>query len=188
MKTYITLLRGINVSGKKKVNMKVLKGLYESLGYQEVSTYIQSGNVVFKADKKKDKHIIAKEIEQKIAESYGFEVPILIRDVSEIQQIILENPFVTITGMDAQQLYVTFLSEEPLKEKLSLLQASDFFPEGFAVSGSEIYLNCTNGYGKTKLDNNFFERKLKVIATTRNWRTVNELLKMAEMASFSQKN
>ncbi|MBA3899367.1 MAG: DUF1697 domain-containing protein [Bacteroidetes bacterium] len=179
METYISLLRGINVSGQKKVNMKDLKGLYESLGYSSVSTYIQSGNVVFSAETQ-DKSFLTEQIKQKIFEFYAFVVPVLIRDISEIQNVILKNPFVTKAGVEEQQLYVTFLSEEPQQDLINQLKASDFFPEGFVISDREIFLNCTNGYGKTKLNNSFFERKLKVNATTRNWRTVNELLKMGK--------
>jgi uncharacterized protein (DUF1697 family) len=178
MTTYISLLRGINVGGQKKVSMKDLKSVYESLGFINVATYIQSGNVVFQSQLK-DELLICKKIQKQILELFGFNVPVMIRDLDKFKSIRSINPFKSLNELDSKNLYVTFLFELPESNNSELFNKSDFLPEVFHFNGTEIYLNCVNGYGKTKLDNNFFERKLKVKATTRNLRTINELIKIA---------
>ena len=176
MATHISLLRGINVSGQKKVDMKKLKQLYESLGFKEVQTYIQSGNVIFEHAATKIPELLIK-IQNKIMQYFGFEVFVVIRTKHEFQKLIQNNPF---AGKDESRIYVTFLSEKPkdvLMEEIEKVKGKE---EEFFLSGKEIYFFCPHGYGRTKLSNNFFERKLKVAATTRNWRTVSTLLSLAQ--------
>lgn len=167
MMTYISLLRGINVSGQKKVPMAELKKLYESLGFQDVQTYIQSGNVVFKAEEDRN---LASLIEKRIHEHFGFEVPVLILTRGDLVQILSENPFVISHSIDS--LHVTMLSQMPDNELLSRVVAINSGEDEYVVVGKNIYLNCPEGYGRTKLTNNFFESKLKCKATTRNWKTM----------------
>ncbi len=180
MTTYISILRGINVGGQKKVKMADLKDLYQSLNFNDVKTYIQSGNVVFQCQDSSPSKLREK-IENKIKEVFDFHVPVLIRTKDEIQKIIEDNPF---KKEDIKHLYVTFISdspvEKPVKEKL-IKEANKIKNESekLSISEREIYLYLPNGYGKTKLSNDFFERKLNVSATTRNWRTVNRLLDIA---------
>jgi uncharacterized protein (DUF1697 family) len=181
MTTYISMLRGINVGRHKKVKMKDLKDLYQSLNLNDVKTYIQSGNVVFQSpDSTPSK--LKEEIENKIKEVFGFDVPVFIRSKEEFQKIIEDNPF---KKEDIKHLHVTFLSdpltEKPVKEKLiqEINKIKDK-SEDLSISDDEIYLYLPNGYGRTKLSNDFFEKKLKVSATTRNWRTVNKLLDIAK--------
>lgn len=175
--TYIALLRGINVSGHKKIKMSELKTMFEMLGCSNVQTYIQSGNVVFESENPKE---LESKISAKIQEVFGFEVSVLCRTAEEMEAVITRNPYAETTGFEAEKLYVTFLQETPSEEKLTALQTLTFEPEIYSVSGREIYVYCTNGYGKTKLDNSIFERKLKVKATTRNWRTINKLIEMSQ--------
>ncbi len=172
MKTFLSILRGINVSGQKKIQMMDLKILYEELNFKQVTTYIQSGNVIFKNENAND---LSKRIEQKIFEKYNFNVPVVIRTSDEIQNIIVENPFLREKDIDSSKLYFIFLAEKPAQEDIDKIKKKDYAPDTFYISGKEIYLYCANGYSKTILNNNFFENKLKVIATTRNWRTTNEL-------------
>ncbi len=178
MQTYISILRGINVGGQKKINMKELKALYEDMGFQNVRTYIQSGNVVFEHKNSQHKDLPEK-VGQKIFEKYGFEVPVIIRTVEEIENVLNTNPLLKKENVLIDRLYVTFLADEPQKEHLEKIKSYDYPPEEFIILGKEVYLYCPTGYGEAKLNNNFFENKLKVTATTRNWRTVNELLKIA---------
>lgn len=175
MKTFLSILRGINVSGQKKILMADLKNLYEELNFKDTSTYIQSGNVIFNNKSEKG---LSKKIEQKIFEKYYFNVPVIIRTSEEMSDIIEKNPFLNKKDIDASKLYVIYLSEEPLIEHVDKIQKYNFNPDAFYISGRQVYLNCADGYGKTKFTNNFFESKLNVIATTRNWKTTIELSKM----------
>lgn len=175
MQTYISILRGINVSGQKKMLMTDLAKLYEDLGFKDVVTYIQSGNVIFKTDKKFTNVKLAKLIEDKIVATYNFQVPVIIRTLKELQDIVVINPFIK---EEIDSLYVTFLSNSPSAINLEKLDNVNFLPDKFEIIDKEIFLSVSS-YGNTKLSNNFFENKLKVTATTRNWKTVNKLLELA---------
>ncbi len=175
MHTYISILRGINVSGQKKIIMTDLLKLYEDLGFIDVKTYIQSGNVVFNSTKKVSNALLVKQIESKINEIYGFQVPVIIRTADDLAKIIASNPFKTES---TENLYITFLSNLPNSNQLEKLTELSYLPDEFIVIEKEIYLNVSS-YGTTKLSNSFFENKLKVTATTRNWNTVNKLLAIA---------
>ena len=178
MNTFISMLRGINVSGQKKIRMVELKSLYESLGFVNVRTYVQSGNVVFDSTRQ-DASKLAASIEAQIEQSFGYAVSVFIRDTNDLQRIIGSNPFLSGRKKDPAKLYVTFLYSSPSKSKLGNLDISNDEADEFFVGDKEIFLFCPNGYGRTKLSNNFFERKLNVPATTRNWKTVNALYEMA---------
>ena len=180
MQTFISILRGINVSGQKKILMAGLKRLFESLHFKEIATYIQSGNVVFKSDSKSPDIELAKKIEKAIFAKYHFEVPVIIRTSDELKNSISQNPFVKEKNIDLKKLHVTFLSETPDKEKIEQIKQAYYLPDRFAIKGKEIYLHIPGSYGETKLSNKFFENKLKVSATTRNWKTVNKLFEMAQ--------
>jgi uncharacterized protein (DUF1697 family) len=117
------------------------------------------------------------EIEKKIKQSFGFDVYVFIRTKNEFERIIKNNP---LTGKDNSKLHVTFLSDKPTNFPIEEINKVKDKAEEFSSSDKEIYLFCPNGYGKTKLSNNFFERELKVSATTRNWKTVNTLYSMAK--------
>lgn len=175
MKTYISILRGINVSGQKKIIMADLKLLYEDLGFLDVITYIQSGNVVFKTNLKTTTTKLAKLIEDKIKGNCGFEVPVIIRTQNELQNIIEINPF---KNDEIDGLYVTFLSNQPNANQLEKLENVNFLPDKFELIDKEVYLSVVS-YGNTKLSNNFFESKLKVTATTRNLKTIIKLIELS---------
>lgn len=179
MNTYISLLRGINVSGQKMIKMIELIELYESLKFNDVKTYLQSGNVIFNSSLN-DIEKLSGMIEERIERKFGFRVDVLIRSINEFQQIISNNPFLKREGLDTSKLHVTFLSEIPSKTLLDEIKLPEIEVDEFNNIGREIYLFCPNGYGRTKLSNNFFEKKLDVIASTRNWKTVNILLHIAK--------
>ena len=178
MDTYISILRGINVSGQKKILMADLKALYEHLKFRDVKTYIQSGNVIFKSNENLPDTVFARRIEDEIFKKYTFQVSVIIRTEDEMRKIIAENPFLKEKSKDRQKMHVTFLSEVPLKENVESIESINFLPDRFIIHEKEIYLYVPNGYGETKISNNFFEKKLKVKATTRNWKTVNKLVAM----------
>ncbi|MCH7827061.1 MAG: DUF1697 domain-containing protein [Bacteroidetes bacterium] len=176
MTVYISMLRGINVSGQKKIKMDELKKLYESLGFKNIKTYIQSGNVIFDFSDTNISKLINK-IELKIKKSFSYDVPVLIKTKNDLQKLIANNPFVK---KDSSKLYVTFLSDTPIQSPIDEITKIKDKSEEFIISRKEIYLFYPNGYGRSKLTNNYFERKLKLSATTRNWKTVNKLLELAE--------
>ncbi|HHG86206.1 MAG TPA: DUF1697 domain-containing protein [Bacteroidetes bacterium] len=115
----------------------------------------------------------------KILEKYGFEVPVMVKDVEEVRHIAEYNPFLDGREIDATKLHVTFLNSVPVADDVSILNVDGWLPDAFVVRENAVYLYCPNGYGRTKLTNGFWERKLKVVATTRNWKTVNKLLALA---------
>jgi uncharacterized protein (DUF1697 family) len=182
MDTYVSLLRGINVGGQKKIKMEGLIALYESLGFKNVRTHVQSGNVVFSAPKSNIKELSSM-IEERIKEVFNFPVAVLLRTPSELQRIIDNNPFLEDKGIDTNKLYVTFLSNAPANSILSQIKEVRDESDKFVSMNREIYLYCTNGYGRTKFSNDFFEKELGVTATTRNWRTINTLLEIAQSHS-----
>ena len=177
MTKHISLLRGINVGGKRKILMADLKELYKKLGYKNIVTYIQSGNVIFEA-KEKDQSKIEAKIYKAIQKAYGFEVPIVVRSVEEIEEIISNNPFTKKTAIES--LHLTFLKEIPSEENLEKIATYDYSPDQFKIVGKNVFLYCEGKYHKTKLSNTFFEKKLKVGTTTRNWKTVNKLLELSK--------
>jgi len=175
---YIALLRGINVSGQKKIKMADLKIHFEALGYDHVQTYIQSGNVIF-STQATDQKILAEQISDQLKSTYGFDVPVLVKTLEELTDIIQNNPFTEERYHQDQQIYFTLLGEPPHLENLQKLEDISYPNEAYHIDGTTIYFFCSQGYGRAKMNNNFFENKLKVTATTRNWKTVNKLIALA---------
>lgn len=176
---YISLLRGINVGGQKKIRMTDLKNIFEFLDFKNVKTYVQSGNVIFDYEPT-DTKVLAGQIENKISQTYGFEVKIIIHTDDELENIINNNPFVKEPDIELDKLHVTFLLDIPEPSTILSLSVKKEENEKFLIISREVYLYCPNGYGNTKLSNAVFERKLKTVATTRNWRTINNLLELSK--------
>ena len=179
MTTYISMLRGINVSGQKLIKMDALRKLYEQLGFQNVTTYVQSGNVIF-TDIDPDYKMLENKISVKIEKDFEFYVPVIVLTIDILKQITDNNPFLKDSDKDPTFLYVTFLTSKPDLYDYKQIEDKKQNGEEIFFSDHAVYLYCPNGYGRTKLNNNFLEAKLKVGATTRNWRTTNELLKIAQ--------
>ena len=177
----IALLRGINVGGKRKVLMADLRQLLEKIGFTDVKTYIQSGNVIFTLKEKLNNLEIAEKIEKVIADNYEFEVPVVVRTADEWKQAINDNPFYQSDMEDISQLHLTFLKEKPTNENQEKAESYDYPPDKFIIKNTEIYILCIGKYHKTKLSNTFFEKKLKVPTTTRNWKTVLKLLELSTL-------
>ncbi len=178
MHNYISILRGINVSGHRPIKMEALKKMYEGLKFKNVQTYIQSGNVIFQ-DKSDQPKELEKKISKKIMLEFGFEVPVIVLELSYLIEIVKNNPFVNERNEDIKSLHVTMLNEMPDQLNIDKIKGLLFGHDEFIIAGSAVYLFCPEGYGNSKLSNNFFESKLKVTATTRNWKTMNELLRLA---------
>jgi uncharacterized protein (DUF1697 family) len=179
MKTYIALLRGINVSGKHPIRMNEFVDMMEAIGFENVMTYIQSGNIIFESEMEETVEI-GKAIEDKIKLEYGFDVPVLVKRVDDFKKIYLNNPFVNERKLEIEKLHVTILAGIPEKEKREKLNGYESGEDEYIISKDLIYLYCPNGYGNTKFSNTFFENKLKISATTRNWKTVGKLMEMAD--------
>ena len=178
MPTYIAMLRGINVSGHKIVKMDRLRAAFESLGFHHVTTYVQSGNVVFTAAKDTPARLSGK-IGEKMQRVFGFSVSTVLKTPKELEKVIENNPFAKNKQIDVSSLHVTFLSEPPATSARKKLEGIAAGPDQFRVARQEIYLHCPDGYGRTKLSNTAFEKMLSVSATTRNWKTINTLFEMA---------
>ncbi len=122
---------------------------------------------------------MTRRIGQAISDRFGFQVPVLIRSQTELEELSARNPFLGEAEIDPAFLHVTLLGQIPAAECLEAIQHYHYAPDRFQILGREVFLYCPGGYGNTKLNNTFFENKLKVQATTRNWKTVNELIRMA---------
>lgn len=175
MGRYIAFLRGINVSGQKKILMKDLRESLNNAGFTNVQTYIQSGNVVFEATSSKI-GMLATQIEEAIKKDFGFDVPVLVKTQNELVEIMDRNPF-AVTADDKNQ-YFALLNKCAEPEMVQNLNASDYPNEEFYITDACVYLNCKIGAGKAKLTNNLIEKKLKVTATTRNLKTMKKMIEL----------
>ena len=176
--TYVALLRGINVGGKNKLPMKDLAWMFAAAGCGDVKTYIASGNVVFKATAKLVERLPVL-ISKRIEERFGLEVPVVLRRDKEMEAVVGASPFAG-PGADFDYLAVLFLADLPSHGAVSRLDAKRSPPDEFVVRGREIYLRCPNGFAKTKLTNDYFDRTLETTSTGRNWRTVLKLVELTK--------
>jgi uncharacterized protein (DUF1697 family) len=175
---WVALLRGINVGGRNKVPMAGLRSVLEENGCSDVSTYIQSGNVVF-TKKASDGRRLARRLERAIEDAFGVSPVVVLRTFDEIGRVIRAHPF----GKDTSKTYVAFLAKEPSRKGVRSLEQLDIAPDRIEVAGSEVFLNYPNGLQGARLTAAQLERQLGVPATVRNWRTVTRLAEMAEAAA-----
>lgn len=178
MSKYISLLRGINVGGRRKILMVDLKEVYKQLGFSNVQTYIQSGNVWFETKSNEKPENIATQIAKSIKEKYDFEVPAILRSTEEMSKILDDNPFLKEENVDIKKLHVTFLADMSNESELEAIKTFNYEPDRFEIIGKEVFIYCEDKYHKSKLSNTFFEKKLKVTTTTRNWKTVGKLVEL----------
>ena len=177
METKIAVLRGINVGGKRKLLMADLKSMCEDLGCNDVATYIQSGNVIFRSDK--ENRELADALQATLKKKYNYDVPVVVRSSMELEKSIKNNPFYS-DNADVGKLHLTFLKEKPTKENKQITESYNFEPDKFIVMDKDIFLYCEGKYHETKLSNVFFEKKLNVEMTTRNWKTVLKLMELCK--------
>ena len=176
-KRYLCLLRGVNVSGQKLIKMSDLKTLLYKNGLDEITTYIQSGNIVF------TKHMDCKEqistfIEHVLKKEYGWEVPSLILTKENLNKILENNPYPELEETSTNKPYVCIPKQEFLQDKMEALNALRFDGEFFTTRKYGVYLYCTKEANKCKLSTKLIEKKLKAVCTTRNWRTLLKLQKL----------
>ncbi|MAU26948.1 MAG: hypothetical protein CMH48_07605 [Muricauda sp.] len=176
MQTYIALIRGINVSGHKTIKMADLRKSLHKRGFEGVQTYIQSGNIVF-INKGGELFELEEGIKKAILDDFGFDVPVLVRTVEDLENVLKNNPF--SKEENTRQLFFVLLKQPPAKALIDEFNKLKFEGEDFHITNACVYLNCKIGFAKAKLNNNSIERKLKVEATARNLRTMQKLIEMA---------
>lgn len=177
MTKYLALLRGINVSGHNMIKMDALKKMLENMGFQNVETYIQSGNVFLDSEDANAAGVGFK-IKQEIAKVFGYDVPVVMVSKNDLELCFINNAFLMEKGCDLKKLYVAFISKELTAVALNDLKISNFKPDEAAIDGNRIYIKYAIGAGKTNLDQKYIEKKLNAVATIRNWNTITTLLEM----------
>lgn len=173
MSKYVAFLRGINVGGKNKIKMEVLREMFVALEFENVKTYINSGNVIFETARTDEKNLVAK-IENSIEKEFSLKIKVMLRTMDEIWAIIKNNPFDGQFEND-KDLHVLFLDEELPEEKRELLLEHNSENEKFAVRDREIFCLLRGGFSDSLLGKDYIGRKLKAHPTARNWRTVNKI-------------
>ncbi len=178
MPSYVALLRAVNVGGRNRVPMARLRATLEALGHEDVATYVQSGNVVFRS-RSRSASSIRGGLERVIKAEFGFDVVVIVRTRAELADVVDRNPF-RVSRATEPQLHVAFLADRPTRPSVARLDPNRSPPDEFVVVDRQVYLRCPNGMGRTKLTNDYLERQLGTSATVRNWRTVNELRRLVE--------
>ncbi|BDB55243.1 hypothetical protein GENT5_15480 [Flavobacterium ammoniigenes] len=179
MITHLALLRGINVSGHNMIKMEALKTTLENIGFQKVTTYIQSGNV-FVTTEEDNPSKVGFLIKQEIFKAFGHEVPVVVIAKADLDACLVNNPYLKEKDLDTKKLYVAFTSIELRSDAINDLKMSQVKPDQAQIDGNRIYIKYAVGAGKTRLDQKYIEKKLNVTATIRNWNTVTQLLAMYE--------
>lgn len=175
-RTWVALLRGINLGARNKVSMSDLRELFTDLRAEDVRTHLQSGNVLFRSAGTKGE--LTQAIERELRSRLSFDVTVVLLTAKELDTLAAGNPFAAHEA-DLTKLHATFLAERPARGRVSALEEKRFAPDQFQVTSNAVYLHCPNGYGRSKLSNAFFEKQLGVAATTRNWRTITALAQLA---------
>ena len=176
---YIALLRGINVGGNKIIKMKDLVEMFVSFGFKNVKTFIQSGNVIFDSSKT-NIELVKSKIEKGLTKSLGYSVDVILRTREELSSIVKNNPFKKEVDHPNSKLYVTFLSKLPENKIKKIVSSYDNELETFRINNSEVYIFIRkNDIQKTVFSTNFLEKKLGLLGTTRNWNSINKILKLA---------
>ena len=174
MTGYVSLLRGINLGPVNQVSMPALKQVYVDLGFDHVQTYIRSGNVVFGSDEPPDR--VRRRIEAGIAEHLGMTIDVVVRTHAELASVVERNPF---PGADPKHLHVVFLAAPLPGELTARLAEQDFGADEYAPDDREVYLHLPNGFGRSRLATRMSALRAPVVASVRNWRTVNRLCEMS---------
>ena len=169
------------MTGHNSIKMNDLSLLYHTLGFMENKTYIQSGNVIFRTDHGISEGEISNKIEKAIKEKYGYNVPVMIRTIDEVKSLFSTNPYLGIQNFDPSKMAVVFLHEIITAPQMENMRNISYPPDKYQIADKEIFIYCPNGFGSTKLYTNFFENKMGVTGTSRNWKTVTTILSLAEI-------
>lgn len=179
MTTHLALLRGINVSGHNMIKMELLKSYLEAIGFKNVQTYIQSGNI-FVDSEEENAAAVGFKIKQEIFKTFGYDVANVMITKKDLEACFSNNPYLKEAAVDYKKLYVAFVSKELRSESINDLKISQFKPDEAHIDATRIFIKYAVGAGKTKLDQKYIEKKLVLTATIRNWNTVIQLLQLYE--------
>lgn len=171
---YVAFLRGINVGGKNKVKMETLREICAALGFENVKTYINSGNIIFETSKTGDGKLAAK-ISEAIEKQFGLQIKTIVRSIAAVEEIARNNPFADEFEND-KDLHVFFLDEEMPPDKTELLLSNNNENERYFVRGREIFCLLKISVLDSLMGKDYIAKKLKISSTSRNWRTVNKVL------------
>ena len=178
MPRYVALLRSVNVAGHGRIAMDELRASFTALGYADIASYIQTGNVLFTTTSRSESALAAA-IEQRLAEDFGDSPAVLLRSVAELRRIGASSPYAK-AGADKARHHVTFLATVPSGAALQALNLPPSGRDELVVDGKEVYVHTPDGYANTKYTGTFLERRLGVVSTTRNWNTVSKLCALAD--------
>ena len=179
MSISVSFLRGINVGGHKKIKMADLRELYASLGFRNVRTLLQTGNVIFDSDET-DLALVKARLEAGIHEAFGFDVQAIMRSSAAFRSIFSRHPFTEAQLDEPRKIVVVFLSDAASEQAVDDLRESNPGREFIWADGRQLYVFYTDGQARSKLDNSRIERALGLQCTARNWNTCNKLLKLLE--------
>lgn len=174
MKTHLALLRGINVSGHNIIKMNDLKLMLENIGFSNVQTYIQSGNV-FVTSTIENQNEVGFIIQKEIFKTFGHEVPVVVISKKDLEDCLHYNSFLSVSNIDIKKLFVAFLSKPIDSQAINDLKPSQFKPDEIQIYENKIFIKYEIGAGKTKFDQKYIEKKLNLVATIRNWNSINSL-------------
>lgn len=178
---YISILRGINVGGKRKILMADLKAMYLDLSFENVQSYIQSGNIIFFSPQNYSAQHLEQLLSSTIKERFQLNVPVIVRTTIEIKETVDKNPFITST--EIEQLHLTFLNKAPHPtaiENLKDLIKKKGIQDELYIEDNNVFIRCNTTYSACKLSNTFLEKQLNTSATTRNWKTINKLIELSK--------
>lgn len=184
MAVIISMLRGVNVGGHNKIKMDALRSLYVSLEFKDPQTFIQSGNVIFHTQDK-NPTLLSKRIQDAIHRKFGFRSDVVLRTASELRDVIANTPFPSSRNLDPSKVLVTFLADKPAAQTCKVLLNLKCAPEELHIRGRELYIYFPNGMARPKLAWPLIERTLRVSGTSRNWNSVNKMLRLAESLEAS---
>jgi uncharacterized protein (DUF1697 family) len=168
------------MAGHNSIKMSDLTNLYKDLGFTDVETYIQSGNIIFCSGENEQVPAISNRIEKAILERFDLNIPVMIRTVQEMKDLSSSNYFLSEVDFDPAKMAVIFLHDKCKESQFKKVEDVNYPPDRFFISGSEIFIYCPNGFGRTKIYTNFFEKKMGVIGTGRNWKTITTLMDIIE--------
>ncbi len=179
MPIYVAFLRAINVGGRNIIKMSALKECLETIHLKHIQTFLQSGNVVFETELE-DTEKLQILIQHAIEFVFSINIPVIVRTMEEMEIILASNPFDGFSALPKEKIFINYLQNTPTETTLASLKPIDAKGDIFKIEDKNIFIFCENPYNETKLQNNFFEKKLLTFSTTRNFNTSNEILNIME--------
>jgi uncharacterized protein (DUF1697 family) len=177
-RTYVALMRGINVGGHNRLPMTDLVSIFEEAGCSGARSYIQSGNVLFHASATLARKL-PEEVSRLIASRFGYQVPVVLREAAELEAIASDNPFLQ-AGYDPKKLHMMFLAERPSPARAAALDPDRFAPDAFHLRGRDIYLYFPQGTARSKLTTSYVGRAMNTVCTVRNWNTLGKIVDLSK--------